>query len=106
MVIKIKVIIIKRFKNNKMSIYVEIAINIINDEVGWSNDGVNILTGLLKYPNLTIQVLEYIWNNTPIMLNSHMNQITIHPLVTFEWLMNHNEVKWEKVVCNPLLKSF
>ena len=101
MVIKIKVIIIKRFKNNKMSIYVENAINIINDDDGWSNDWVNILSGLLKYPNLTIQDLEYIWNNTPIMLNSHMNQITIHPLVTFEWLMNHNEVQWDKVVCNP-----
>lgn len=101
MVIKIKVIIIKRFKNNKMSIYVKNAINIINDDDGWSNDGVKILTGLLKYPNLTLQDLEYIWNNTPIMFNSHMDQITIHPLVTFEWLMNHEEVHWDKVVCNP-----
>lgn len=101
MVIKIKVIIIKRFKNNKMSIYVKNAINIIDDDDGWSNDRANILTGLLKYPNLTLQDLEYIWNNTPIMFTCHMNQITIHPLVTFEWLMNHNEVQWEKIVCNP-----
>jgi hypothetical protein len=100
-VIKIKVIIIKQFKNNKMSIYVKNAINIINDDGGWSNDGVNILTGLLEYPNLTLQDLEYIWNNTPLMTNGHKTKISIHPLVTFEWLMNHEEVHWDKVVCNP-----
>ena len=103
MVIKIKVIIIKRFKNNKMSIYVKKAINIINDDDdGWSNDGVNILTGLLEYPNLTLQDLKYIWNNIPIMLNEcYLNQINIHPLVSFEWLIDHEEVQWHKVVCNP-----
>ena len=77
----------------------------IKDDDGWSNDRVNILTGLLEYPNLTLQDLEYILENSrQIITNGHMVKFTIHPLVTIEWLMEHidnDEVRWDKVVCNP-----
>ena len=85
-----------------MSIYVKNLINLILEDDGWSNNKVNLLEGLLEYPNLTIEDLEYIWNNAPIITNGHMDQILIHPLVTFEWL-NHVGIgiNWQKVVCNP-----
>ena len=46
-----------------MSIYVKNAINMVRDDDGWSNDSVNLLEGLLEYPNLTLQDLEYILDN-------------------------------------------
>ena len=84
-----------------MSIYVKKVIEIIVDEYVPSKDRIRLLDDLLEYPNLTLEDLNYIWANDPVVTNSIMEKITIHPLVTFEWIMEHNEVRWQKVVCNP-----
>lgn len=84
-----------------MSIYVKKVMEIIVDEYVPSKDRIRLLDDLLEYPNLTLEDLNYIWANDPVVTNSIMNKITIHPLVTFEWIMEHNEVRWQKVVCNP-----
>ena len=71
-----------------MSIYVKNAINMVRDDDGWSNDSVNLLEGLLEYPNLTLQDLEYILDNISWMhaYTCVRSKIASHPLTNFEWL--------------------
>jgi hypothetical protein len=84
-----------------MSIYVKKVMEIIVDEYVPSKDRIRLLDDLLEYPNLTLEDLNYIWVNDPMMTNGILEKIEIHPLVTIEWILEHSEVRWQKVVCNP-----
>lgn len=84
-----------------MSIYVKKIMERIVDEYLPSKNRIRLLEDLLEYPNLTLEDLNYIWVHDPLMTNGIMEKITIHPLVTIEWIMEHNQVNWQKVVCNP-----
>lgn len=86
-----------------MSIYVKKGLELMRIDPFCNKD--RILRGILEYPNLTIKDLEYIYNNTTWMTNGIMNMIIVHPLVTFEWLMEHHddegEFLWNTILCNP-----
>lgn len=84
-----------------MSIYVKKVMERIVDDYVPSKDRIRLLEDLLEYPNLTLEDLNYIWVHDPLMTNGIMKKITIHPLVTFEWIMKHSAVNWHKFVCNP-----
>jgi len=68
----------------------------------WECNRFYIMESLLEYPNITTQDLDYIVNNASAFSFDFCKKITIHPLVTFEWLLENKKVLfWDSVVCNP-----
>jgi hypothetical protein len=73
----------------------------------WSDEAIRVEKDLLKCQLLTVEDLEYILRNSLTRTNGLMREITIHPLATFEWLMDleyHKDddtVHWDVIVRNP-----
>lgn len=91
-----------------MSTYVRNTLKALADNHEmWSNEAISGEKDLLKYQSLTVEDLEYILRNSLTRTNGLMREITIHPLATFEWLMDlecHEDddaVHWDIIVCNP-----
>lgn len=90
-----------------MSTYVKKVLELIAQSCLVYEDKVCMLVDLMKYPKLTIEDLDYIYGNTPF-IHRFMDKITVHPLVTFEWLLErqddnnvHSDVLWDKITSNP-----
>lgn len=91
-----------------MSTYVRNTLKAIAANHGmWSDEAIRVEKDLLKCQLLTVEDMEYILRKSLTRTNGLMREITLHPLATFDWLMNLEYYKdedagyWDEIVRNP-----